>query len=256
MTEQTLDIVNVSASNAAKECFFCVKNRKTKGFEAKKAWLEQEQENGLRLKILKVGEKQAGFIEYTPIEHAWRPIRGENFMFIHCLYVYPNKFRSQELGSLLLEACEKEAKEQKMDGVCSFASRGPWMATNEVFTKNGFEKVGTHGRFELMVKKFNDEASTPSFIDWTKSGEPYVGWHVLYSDQCPWHEKCVEVLCNTALDFGIDLNVRKIETSEEARKSPSGFGVFSLLRDGRLLEDHYISHTRFRNILSKELSLK
>ena len=32
-----------------------------------------------------------------------------------------------------------------------------------------------------------------------------------------------------------------------------GYGVFSLLHDGKLLEDHYLSTTRLRNILKKEL---
>jgi hypothetical protein len=57
-----------------------------------------------------------------------------------------------------------------------------------------------------------------------------------------------------AEEAGINLNVKKITTSKEARHGPSGFGVFALLRDGKLLEDHYISETRFRNILKKETS--
>ena len=62
-----------------------------------------------------------------------------------------------------------------------------------------------------------------------------------------------EAIINAAMDHGIDLNVSKISTVKQAKSAPSGFGVFNLLRDGRLLEDHYISHTRFRNILKKEL---
>ncbi|MBO0323241.1 hypothetical protein J0X14_13110 [Muricauda sp. CAU 1633] len=32
--------------------------------------------------------------------------------------------------------------------------------------------------------------------------------------------------------------------------------VFNLLHYGKLLEDHYISHTRFRNIVRNELNVK
>jgi hypothetical protein len=53
---------------------------------------------------------------------------------------------------------------------------------------------------------------------------------------------------------GIDLKVKEILTAEEARQSPSGYGVFSLLHDGKLLADHYISATRFKNILKMELA--
>ncbi|MBA7541440.1 hypothetical protein ES705_33753 [subsurface metagenome] len=50
-----------------------------------------------------------------------------------------------------------------------------------------------------------------------------------------------------------ELMVKKINTALEARQAPSGFGVFSLLHDGKLLEDHYISPARFKNILKNEL---
>ena len=60
-------------------------------------------------------------------------------------------------------------------------------------------------------------------------------------------------LLNTALDFGIDLNITKLSNATEAKKAPSGYGVFSLLHNGKLIEDHYLSATRFRNILKKEL---
>ena len=70
---------------------------------------------------------------------------------------------------------------------------------------------------------------------------------------CPWHEKSAFDLLNTAMDFGIDLKVTKIKTAKEAKNAPSGYGVFNLLHDGKLLEDHYISATRFKNIIKKEL---
>ncbi|MDB4271052.1 YoaP domain-containing protein, partial [bacterium] len=89
--------------------------------------------------------------------------------------------------------------------------------------------------------------------DWTTNQKKYKGWHLVYADQCPWHEKSVFALLNTALDYGIDLNVTKLNNANEAKEAPSGYGVFSLLHNGRLIEDHYLSATRFRNILKKEL---
>ena len=80
-----------------------------------------------------------------------------------------------------------------------------------------------------------------------------MGWHLLYADQCPWYEKSVFALLNTAHEHGIHLKVHKISTAQEAKNAPSGYGVFNLLKNGKLLEDHYISATRFRNILKKEL---
>ena len=56
-------------------------------------------------------------------------------------------------------------------------------------------------------------------------------------------------------EYGIRLKVKKINSSTEAKQGPSGFGVFALLHEGKLLEDHYISSTRFKNILKKEMNL-
>jgi hypothetical protein len=55
-------------------------------------------------------------------------------------------------------------------------------------------------------------------------------------------------------EAGINLKIKKITSSQEAKNGPSGFGVFALLKDGKLLEDHYISETRFRSIVKKETS--
>ena len=61
-------------------------------------------------------------------------------------------------------------------------------------------------------------------------------------------------LLELANSEGIDLRITKITSAEQARRSPSGFGVFSLVHDGELIEDHYISKTRFSSILSKRHS--
>jgi hypothetical protein len=69
-----------------------------------------------------------------------------------------------------------------------------------------------------------------------------------------WHDKSINDLSLSAKEHGIKLNVTKIMNAKEAQLAPSGFGTFSLIKDGRLLEDHYLSKTRFENILKKELS--
>lgn len=135
-------------------------------------------------------------------------------------------------------------------------SKGSWLAEKSIFEKNGFGQVDQKGRFELLSKKWKAMAPDPKLLDWTVQQEKYQGWHLLYADQCPWHEKSVEALLYMAMDFDIHLKVTKIRTAKEAKNAPSGYGVFNLLHDGKLLEDHYISATRFRNILKKELKGK
>ena len=69
-----------------------------------------------------------------------------------------------------------------------------------------------------------------------------------------WHEKGVEIIKKTADELGIPLQVKKLQSAREARQSGSGFGVFALVKDGRLLEDHYLSKRRFKTIAEKQMT--
>jgi len=251
-----MKLIEVTPENAIEETFFCIKDIKRNGFKDKQRWFEKRHKEGLRIKILKSDEdKMIGFIEYVPAKNAWRPIDADNYMFIHCIYIYAKKERSKGYGAMLIDDAENAARAQNLDGICVMTSSGGWLADHTLFEKNGFELIETKDRFQLLAKTWNKNVNQPKLFDWQIQQNKYKGWHLTYSDQCPWHEKSAEAILNVAMDHGIDLKVSKIDTVEEAKSAPSGFGVFNLLRDGRLLEDHYISHTRFRNIVKKELNI-
>ncbi|NAY91347.1 GNAT family N-acetyltransferase [Muricauda sp. JGD-17] len=248
-----LKIIEVTPQNIMEETLFCIKDVKSEAFDCKRIWHEKRHNEGLRIRILKnEDDKMIGFIEYVPIENAWRPVGGNNFMFVHCMYVYSKKDRNKGYGSALLEACEKDALSCGMSGVCAMVSKGAWMADKSLFEKNGYQQVDERGRFDLLSKKWDARETNPRLYDWTVQQSKYKDWHLIYADQCPWHEKSVGALLNMAMDFDIDLKITKLKTAQEAKNAPSGYGVFSLLHNGKLLEDHYISATRFRNILKKE----
>lgn len=247
-------LISVTPENVMEETLFCINDIKRPGFESKRRWFEKRYNDGLELRILKNAEdKMLAFIEYVPVAKAWRPVQGDKFLFIHCMYVYSKKDRHQGLGALLINDAVQRAKELGLSGLCVMTSDGAWMTNKSIFEKLGFTQVDSIGRFELMVKQWDLDADLPKLIDWTKAQENFQGWNLVYADQCPWHEKSAFDLLNTALDFGIDLKITKIDSVEKAKKAPSGFGVYSLLYNGKLLEDHYISATRFKNILKKEL---
>ncbi len=149
-----LGITEITPKNAKQETLFCVKDVTNPGFENKRKWFKKRHEEGLRMKILKNAKgKMIGFIEYVPAAFAWRPVDADNFMFIHCMYVYSKKDRNQGYGSLLIADAEKEAKARNMAGLCVMTSKGAWIAKKEIFEKNGFVQVGQRGRFELLSKK-------------------------------------------------------------------------------------------------------
>jgi len=249
-----MKIIDVTPQNVREETFFCIKNVNAPEFKAKEEWFNKRFDEGLRINILKSDDnKPIAFIEYIPANFAWRPVIADNYMFIHCMYTYSNKDKGKGYASELITACEEDAKHRKMDGVAVMTSKGSWIANKSIFEKLNYVEFDKRGRFELMAKKFHDSAKDPKLIDWTANLSKYKGWHLLYSDQCPWHGKSVEAICNIAKENNIDIQLKKLTNSEEAKQMPSGFGVFNLIFNGKLLEDHYISGTRFKNILKKEI---
>ena len=247
-----LQIIDVTPTNINEHGMFCIKDPKSAGFKLKSEWYSKTYKQGLRIKVSQneKGEK-VGFIEYVPAEFAWRPVNAPGYMFIHCMYIYPNKNKNQGYGSLLVQECEKDTKTMEKNGVTVMTSKGAWITNKSLFIKNGFEEVDKNERFELCVKKFNASAPTPKLIKW-QDQQTNSGWSLQYSDQCPWHAKAVEVMQDTAKKQKIDLNVSKLHSAKDAQNAPTGFGVFNLLKDEKRIEDHYISKTRFENIIEKE----
>jgi len=250
-----INIINVTSENVSDIGIFCIKNRKASGYQKKVEWFKQKINNGLKIKIATDKQKkQLGFIEYIPSELAWRPVKAENYFFIQCIALFVKSAKHQNIGSALIQSCIEDAMNNRKSGICTMSSSGAWMANKSIFEKNNFSVIERLGRFELLYIKFDDNGSQPKFIDWTKKQAQYTGWNLIYSNQCPWHEKSVSDLKKTALDNGIDLKITVLSNPKEAQKAPSGFGTFSLVKDGKLLEDHYLSKTRFENILRKELN--
>ena len=250
---EQVNLIEVTPQNVEEYGVFCIKDKKAPGYAEKIAWMRKKLNRGVKIQILADEHgKQLGFVEYIPAESCWRAVHAPNYLFVQCIYIARKTSRNQNLGSLLLEAIEKDAKNTRKVGVCVLTSDGPWLANKALFEKNGFVQSDTRGRFELLYKTFDTETPPPEFIDWTPTLEQHEGWHLVYADQCPWHEKSVLALSNVAREQNVPLQVTRLETPEEAQKGPSAFGTFALIKDGKLLADHYLSATRFKNILRKE----
>jgi GNAT superfamily N-acetyltransferase len=253
MKTDKINIVDVTFDNASEAGIYCIKDKKSPGYHAKVQWFKSKINKGLKIKIATDGKgKQLGFIEYIPSELSWRPIKANNYLFIQCIALFDKDAKDRGIGSLLIQQCEQDAKNSKKSGICAMSSDGPWIANKSLYEKNKFTIADRLDRFELMVKSLDNGKTKPCFNDWTKQQAKYFGWNIIYSDQCPWHEKSITDIQNAAIENGIKLTVKKIKTPKEAQSAPSGFGTFSLIKDGKLLADHYISRTRFENIIKQE----
>lgn len=253
LNKEEITIVDVTTDNVSEVGIYCIKDKKSAGFQSKVTWFKSTINAGLNMKIAYKGNKQVGFIEYFPSEFAWRPVNAQNYLFIQCIALFVKDAKGKGIASQLIQCCEQDAKNNNKSGICAMSSQGAWIANKSLYEKNGFTIVEQKDRFELMVKSFDNLSPTPTFFDWKKAQKNYIGWNLVYADQCPWHEKAVVELQRAALDFGIELKVKKLNSPAEAQQAPSGFGTFNLLKDCKLIEDHYISRTRFENIIKQEI---
>lgn len=244
-----LQVIEVDRTNLDEFIPVCFLNPKNPGYQMKREWLLERFEEGLKVKLLieKGNNKRHGYIEYTPGEYAWRAVSAQGYLFIHCIWIYPNDFKMQGYGSSLIQECISDA--QGKYGVAAVSSDDSFMATRDIYLKNGFEVVEQSGKQQLVVKQFG-EYPLPKVNDLKKSLDNYRGWHIVYSKQCPWVARFIHEL-DPAIVNDLDLTITELTTAEQAQNAPSLYSVFNLICDGKLLADHYISQTRFKNILKK-----
>ena len=250
-----VNIINVDRKNIEDHPATCFLNPKHEGYQIKKSWIQKRFSEGLKIKLLYVGNeiKSNGFIEYIPGENAWRAVSAKDHMFIHCIWISPNKYKEKGYASLLVNEVIKDAKKEKMKGVCTVTSEGPFMAGADLYQKNGFKSVETaEPSFNLMVKTFK-KGALPKFNDWETKLKKYKGLNIIYSNQCPWIARAIPELTVLAKKKGLKLKLTELKTAKQAQEAPSVYSSFNLIYNGKLLADHYISTKRFENIIKKEL---
>jgi L-amino acid N-acyltransferase YncA len=253
MDRVTVSLTSVGPANLSECGIGCLASPKNVGFQPKVEWLQQRFTEGLRFLLWRDSEgRPLAFLEYVPGEFAWRPVDASGWLFVHCLWVYPRGQKTGGLGSRLLQACVEEARTKQAIGVAAVVSDGPWMASKEIFLKNGFRQIGEVDRFQLVIHRLRD-GPEPRFRDISGNIQKYQGLHLVYCAQCPMLPKSVNDLSEMAAEHGLKLNVTVLQSAREAQNAPSYYGVFNLIWNGRLLSDHYVSKGRFKNLLKREI---
>lgn len=253
---KNIKIINIDEKNISEYPPTCFLNPENKGYLIKIKWLKRRFNEGLKIKQMYLeGEKKAiGFIEYIPGEFAWRAVDAKGFMFIHCIWITPNKNKNKGNGSLLINECLKDAKKENKFGVAAVASDSAFMADKNIFLKNKFKSIENVKPFDLMVKVFeNKKCSLPKFKDTEKQLKKYNGWNIIYSNQCPWVSRFISEIDEIAKKKKLKIKITELKTAKQAQNAPSIYSVFNLIHNGKLLADHYISERRFLNIVEKEM---
>lgn len=249
-------LVDVNAANF--DLFPCcgIKNPNHRGRKQKQCWLQANCNFGLRARAsLTPDGRQVGYIEYLPGEFAWRGVDAAGYMFVHCVWVHSRQHHGKGMGRAMIEDCIEEARKASMNGVAVMVRDGPWMADRRLFLSNGFELADTAPPdYELLVYKIQRGASNPVFRkSWDQAPYEYrSGLTIVRSSQCPHIDKFatdIEVMAER--EFGLRTNMVELQSCLEAQNAPTPYAVFALLYDGRVIADHQISATRFRNIMNK-----
>lgn len=109
--------VTLTAENLKTEHLCCIIRTKKPhpGVEAKRAWLAARLPEGHVFR--KLDAKATVFIEYAPLESAWVPVEGDNFLYIYCLWTL-GEYRGKGYGNALLNDCIADAKAKGRSGVC------------------------------------------------------------------------------------------------------------------------------------------
>ena len=250
-----IKIIDINEEHISQYPPVCFLNPKNEGYLIKEEWAKKRFAEGLKIKqmYLENQKKAVGFIEYVPGEYAWRAVEARDYLFIHCIWITPNKNKNQGYASVLIDECIKDAREQDKTGVAAVASEGPFMTGKDLYIKNGFEIAETaKPSFSLLYKNVKD-GPLPKFKDWQARLAEYEGLHIVYSNQCPWVARSIDELKDVASENNLEIKITEMETAKQAQNGPSIYSVFNIVYNGKLLVDHYISSTRFKNILTKEL---
>lgn len=228
-----VEIRNVTPENISEVGVFCVEIEKRRdGIQRKMDWFREWYREGLRIKMLFVDGKKAGFIEYVPGENAWRAVDARGYVFIHCIWV---RVQGRGYGKMLLQECLDDAV--GTNGVAVVTSEATWLPSKAFFLANGFQSVQeVPPHFELLVRQFKD-SSLPRFKDaWEERAASYgPGLSVLYSDQCPYIDRGIKQIVALQEKHGFPVNFVRIDNCLQAQSSPGVTGVFTLLYDGEVI---------------------
>ena len=179
------EFVTLTPENLAQETLCCIVRTRTKhpGVEAKRAWLADRLPEGHV--FCKLRGNGCAFVEYAPLETAWVPVLGENYLYLYCLWVLGAP-KGQGYGRALMERCIADAQAKGRAGVCMLGAKKQkaWLSDQSFARKFGFETVDTAGEYELLALRF-DGAEPPQFAPGVKrqtiSNDGLVAY---FSNQC------------------------------------------------------------------------
>lgn len=244
--------INLTAENLDSQHVCCaIADKKHQcGVAAKKKWLRERLAEGHVFR--KLDDRGKVFIEYAPLETAWTPVLGDNYLYIYCLWV-AGSFKGKGHAAALLGYCIEDAKARGKSGVCVLSSRKkkPFMADKKFFMKYGFETVDTtEDGYELLALSF--DGSLPRFAqNVKKQAIPGKELTIYYGMQCPFIPNCIEQVKGYCEANSVPLELVAVDSLEAAKALPCVFNNWAVFKDGRFETVHLLNEGQLKKLLAK-----
>jgi len=233
--------INLTFDNISTEHLCCIiRSRKPNaGIEAKRNWLSARLAEGHVFR--KLDANGCCFIEYAPLETAWVPIVGENYLYIYCLWVN-GEFKGKGYGKELIEYCIADARAKGKSGICMLgaARQKNWLSSQSFVQKYGFiEADSTDYGYKLFALSF--DGKFPKFTDRAKRGE-IEGQEltIFYSDQCPFIAQKIAEIIDFCVAENIPLKLNHIQTLQQAKDLPAVFNNWAVFYKGKFISVNLI----------------
>lgn len=246
------EYINLNLENIDDEHICCAIGdlKHGKGVDKKKEWIKSKFKDGHVFRKLNARGKI--FIEYEPLETAWVPIEGKNYIYIYCLWV-AGSFKGKGIGKELLEYAINDAKEKNMSGICTLVSKKkkPFIGEKKFFSHFGFKVVDTIDDYELLGLQF-DKEETPKFTESARKMEiDSDNFTIYYSNECPYVEYEIKELSDYAKEKRIKLDFVKIDSLEKAKNVPCVFNNWANFNKGKFISNTILNANALEKLLKK-----
>jgi len=244
------DFVNLTTENLAGEHLCCIIRSKKPhpGVEAKRQWLSDRLKEGHVFR--KLNEKATVFIEYAPLETAWVPITGDNYLYLYCLWV-DGSHKGKGYGRSLLEYCLADAKERGKSGVCMLGAtkQKAWLSDQAFAKKFGFAVVDTTDNgYDLLALSF--DGTVPSFAQNAKALRIESKELTIYYDmQCPYVYQNIEMIKEYCDTNGVPVSLIQVDTRQKAKELPCVFNNWAVFYNGNFETVNLLNVDSLKRIL-------
>lgn len=246
-------IMNLDQNNIDNEHICCaIADKKHQaGVDMKKAWLKERFTEGHVFRRL--NEKAKVFIEYAPLENAWIPVLGENYLYIYCLWV-SGSYKGKGYGKELVEFCIADAKEQNKSGICIISSKKkkPFLSDKKFMQKFGFVTVDTiDDEYELLALSF--DGTKPYFSETAKKQSiDSKALTIYYGEQCPYIPNCIKEVQDYCRKNNVPLELIRVDTLEKSKSLPCVFNNWAVFYNGRFETLHLLNEGYLKKLLESK----